>query len=317
MKQTNNIAEVAEFFKKNNNYAILTHQYPDGDTLGSAYALCGMLQQMGKKAKVLINGTLPKKFEYLETGIDKTDFEAETYVSVDIADSKLLGELNIYADKIKLAVDHHELHKPFADIYYVKADSAANCENIYLIGQKLDILFDKNIANALYTGIATDTGCFRYTNTTPTTHIISARLMECGCDAYTINKAMFETVSKNKKALEAFVIGNMEYYHNGEVALAYTTKEILKKFDISEEQVEGISSIPRTIEGVKVGITLREKDEKTFKISVRTNDNISASEICNNFGGGGHMAAAGCAIEGSLQQVKDKLLPVVYKYLDK
>lgn len=317
MKQTNNIAEVAEFFKKNNNYAILTHQYPDGDTLGSAYALCGMLQQMGKKAKVLINGTLPKKFEYLETGIDKTNFEAETYVSVDIADSKLLGELNIYADRIKLAVDHHELHKPFADIYYVKADSAANCENIYLIGQKLDIVFDKNIANALYTGIATDTGCFRYTNTTPTTHIISARLMEYGCDAYTINKAMFETVSKNKKALEAFVIGNMEYYHNGEVALAYTTKEILKKFDISEEQVEGISSIPRTIEGVKVGITLREKDEKTFKISVRTNDNISASEICNNFGGGGHMAAAGCAIEGSLQQVKDKLLPVVYKYLDK
>lgn len=317
MRQTNNLAEVAEFFKNNDNYAILTHQYPDGDTLGSAFALCGMLQQIGKRAKVLVNGIIPQKFKYLETGIDKTDFDAEIYVSVDVADIKLLGELNIYADRIRLAIDHHETHKAFADIYYVKADSASNCENIYALGQELNITFDKNISNALYTGIATDTGCFKYTNTTPTTHIISAKLMEYGCDAYVINKAMFETVSRNKKALEAFVIGNMEYFHNGEVAFAYTTKEILKRFDISEDQVEGISAIPRTIEGVKVGITLREKDEKTFKISLRTNDGINASEICNNFGGGGHMAAAGCAIEGSLQQVKDMILPVVYKYLDK
>lgn len=315
MKKMNNICEVSDFLKENDCYAILTHQFPDGDTLGSAYALCEMLQQLGKKAKVLVNGILPKKFEYLEAGVDKIDFTPQTFISVDVADSKLLGELEVYTPQIKLAIDHHESHKAFAESYYVNC-IASNCENIFMLAEALNITFTKTIANALYTGIITDTGCFKYTNTTVATHLTAARLMEYGCDAYKINKEMFDTVSKNKKALEAFVIGNMEYFYDDRVAFAYTTKEILKSFDISEDMVEGISAIPRTIEGVKVGITLREKDEKTFKISVRTNDGINARDICQRFGGGGHNAAAGCAIEGTIQQVKEMILPVVYEFLD-
>jgi len=317
MRQTNNIAEVADFFKGNDCFGILTHQFPDGDTLGSAYALCGMLQQLGKRAKVLVNGNkLPDRFEYLQAGIDKTDFFVNNYVSVDVADSKLLGELAVYVGQIKLAIDHHSTHKPFADVYYVNT-LAANCENIAELGYEMNVTITKDIANALYTGIATDTGCFKYSNTTPQTHKIAAQLMECGCDAAGINKAMFETVSKNKKALESFVIGNIEYYYNDRVAVAHTTKAILKQFGIAEDEVEGLSAMPRTIEGVLVGITIREKDEKTFKVSVRTNEGIDASAICSQLGGGGHKAAAGCAIQGTLQQVKDTILPVVYKYLEK
>lgn len=316
MKQMNDINEVAELLNNNDCYAILTHQFPDGDTLGSAYALCEMLQQKGKKAKVLINGDMPAKFAYLEAGIDKTDFEYKTVISVDVADSKLLGGLEVYTSQIVLAIDHHETHKQFAENTYVKC-SASNCENVFELGNALNVTFTKTIANAIYTGMATDTGCFKYTNTTAETHIVAAKLMQYGCDAYKINKAMFDTVSKNKKALEAYVIGNMQYYHNDEVAFAYTTKEILKRFDVSEDQVEGISAIPRTIEGVKVGITLREKDDTTFKISVRSNDGICANEICARFGGGGHKAAAGCAIEGTVEQVRDTLLPVVYEFLEK
>lgn len=316
MKQMNNLYEVAELLNNNDCYAILTHQFPDGDTLGSAYALCEMLQQKGKKAKVLINGNMPAKFAYLEAGIDKTDFEIETVISVDVADSKLLGELEVYTPQIKLAIDHHETHKEFAENYYIKC-SASNCENIFELGNVLGITFTKTIANAIYTGVVTDTGCFKFTNTTVETHLIAAKLMEYGCDAHKINKAMFDTVSKNKKALESYVIGNMQYFHNDEVAFAYTTKEILKRFDITEDQVEGISAIPRTIEGVKVGITLREKDETTFKVSIRSNDGICANEICARFGGGGHKAAAGCAIKGTVEQVRDTLLPVVYEFLEK
>ena len=316
MKQMNDINEVVDFLNNNDCYAILTHQFPDGDTLGSAYALCEMLQQKGKKAKVLINGSMPAKFAYLEAGIDKTDFEHKTVISVDVADSKLLGELEVYTPQIVLAIDHHETHKQFAENSYVKC-LASNCENIFELGNLLNITFTKTIANAIYTGMATDTGCFKFTNTTAETHIVAAKLMQYGCDAHKINKAMFDTVSKNKKALEAYVIGNMQYYHNDEVAFAYTTKEILKRFDISEDQVEGISAIPRTIEGVKVGITLREKDETSFKISIRSNDNICANQICARFGGGGHKAAAGCVIEGTVEQVRDTLLPVVYEFLEK
>ena len=316
MKQMNDINEVADFLNNNDCYAILTHQFPDGDTLGSAYALCEMLQQKGKKAKVLINGNMPAKFVYLEAGTDKTDFEHKTVISVDVADSKLLGELEVYTPQIVLAIDHHETHKQFAENSYVKC-LASNCENIFELGNLLNITFTKTIANAIYTGMATDTGCFKFTNTTAETHIVAAKLMQYGCDAHKINKAMFDTVSKNKKALEAYVIGNMQYYHNDEVAFAYTTKEILERFDISEDQVEGISAIPRTIEGVKVGITLREKDETSFKISIRSNDDICANQICARFGGGGHKAAAGCVIEGTVEQVRDTLLPVVYEFLEK
>ncbi|MEE1281659.1 MAG: DHH family phosphoesterase [Acutalibacteraceae bacterium] len=316
MKQMNDINEVADFLNNNDCYAILTHQFPDGDTLGSAYALCEMLQQKGKKAKVLINGDMPAKFAYLEAGIDKTDFEHKTVISVDVADSKLLGELEVYTPQIVLAIDHHETHKQFAENSYVKC-LASNCENIFELGNLLNITFTKTIANAIYTGMATDTGCFKFTNTTAETHIVAAKLMQYGCDAHKINKAMFDTVSKNKKALEAYVIGNMQYYHNDEVAFAYTTKEILKRFGVTEDQVEGISAIPRTIEGVKVGITLREKDETSFKISIRSNDNICANQICARFGGGGHKAAAGCVIEGTVEQVRDTLLPVVYEFLEK
>lgn len=316
MKQMNDINEVADFLNNNDCYAILTHQFPDGDTLGSAYALCEMLQQKGKKAKVLINGNMPAKFVYLEAGIDKTDFEHKTVISVDVADSKLLGELEVYTPQIVLAIDHHETHKQFAENSYVKC-LASNCENIFELGNLLNITFTKTIANAIYTGMATDTGCFKFTNTTAETHIVAAKLMQYGCDAHKMNKAMFDTVSKNKKALEAYVIGNMQYYHNDEVAFAYTTKEILKRFGVTEDQVEGISAIPRTIEGVKVGITLREKDETSFKISIRSNDNICANQICARFGGGGHKAAAGCVIEGTVEQVRDTLLPVVYEFLEK
>lgn len=316
MKRMNNITQVADFLKGNDNYAILTHQFPDGDTLGSAYALCEMLQQIGKKAKVLVNGNIPAKFLYLEAGINKIEFKSETIISVDVADSKLLGELEIYTPQIKLAIDHHETHRIFAENYYIKC-SASNCENIFELGNALGITFTKTISNAIYTGMITDTGCFKFTNTTVETHLIAAKLMEYGCDAYTINKAMFDTVSKNKKALESYVIGEMQYFHNDEVAFAYTTKEILKRFNITEEQVEGISAIPRTIEGVKVGITLRQKNENTFKVSVRTNDGISASAICARFGGGGHKAAAGCAIDGTVEQVKEVILPVVYEFLEK
>lgn len=316
MSKTNNISEVVEILRTNNNFAILTHQYPDGDTLGSAYALCEALQQMGKNSKVLVNGDLPKKYFYLTKGINNSDFKAESFVSVDVADRKLLGELEIYADKIILAIDHHETHRPFSNVYYVKSDSASNCENMFYIFKALNIKFTRTICNALYTGIATDTGCFKYQNVTSDTHIIAAELMKYGCDSYEINKAMFDTHSKNKKAIEAFVISNMSYYHNDEIAFAYTTKKIQEQFCADDEQIQGISAIPRTIEGVKIGVTLREKDNEVFKISVRTNDGIDASAICNRFDGGGHKAAAGCCIKGTIEQVKEKLLPVLYEFLN-
>ena len=316
MTKLEHLEQVAEILEQHDNFAILTHRFPDGDTLGSAYALCGMLQQKGKKAKVLFNGKLLPEYHFLDDSVEHPDFQAETFVSVDVAEEKLLGELAQYKDNILLAVDHHETHCPFAEYYYVEPDSASAGEIIFELAKVMNIDFTKSVSNAIYTAVSTDTGCFRYSNVTVRTHLIAAELIQYGCENYKIDKAMFDTVPKNKKQLEAYILTNMEYYHNDEIALIYLSQATLDTFGFDNETVGSTSYITRTIAGVKVGITVRELDGTTFKISVRTNDGVSASKICNQFHGGGHDAAAGCTINApDIRTAKQKLLAVVETYL--
>lgn len=310
-----NLFEVAEFLKVHDNFEILTHAYPDGDTLGSGFALCLALQQLGKNARV-ITTNVPSKFLYLLNGVKHQSFEAETIVSTDVAADSLLGSnMGNYIGKVDLCIDHHGSNTFNATNKYVDSHASANCEIIYKLLLELNIKFTEEIADCLYTGISTDTGCFRYTNTTSDTMRIVASLMDLGCNSAYINKVMFETKSKEKIQLEHAVYDTIEYCADGKCAIIYTTLDMLKKLDVGDDEMEGLASIPRQIEGVLIGITMREKDGGFFKISVRTNDNINASDFCSLFGGGGHPAAGGCTIEGSLDDVKAKLKKAVEKFI--
>lgn len=309
------LQQAADFLQSRNNFTILTHQYPDGDTLGSGFALCKMLQQTGKNARVLINGALQDKFLYLADGVKEQSFNEETVVSVDVADCSLLGELSSYKDKVDMAIDHHLLHKNFTDKVYVDSTAAATAEIIYRLGVLLNVSFNKDIADCIFTGLTTDTGCFRYTNTTAQTHIIAAKMIEFGCMAAEINKAMFEMVSKRRIAIECMVMQSIRYYADGKCAVIYTTQNMLKQCQITDDELEGLASLPRQIVGVKVGVTVREKSDGVFKISVRTNDGVDASRICSAFGGGGHAAAAGCSVKGTLEETINKVVEVIEKEL--
>ena len=310
-----NLFEVAEFLKAHDNFEILTHAYPDGDTLGSGFALCLALQQMGKNARV-ITTNVPSKFLYLLNGVKHQSFEAETIVSTDVASDSLLGSnMETYKGRVDLCIDHHGSNNFTAKYKYVDSHAAANCEIIYKLLTELDVDFTEEIANCLYTGISTDTGCFRYTNTTAETMRVAASLMDFGCDTAYINKAMFETKSKEKIQLEHAVYNTIKYCADGKCAIIYTTLEMMKSLDVGDDEMEGLASIPRQIEGVLIGITMREKEDGFFKISVRTNGNINASDFCSQFGGGGHPAAAGCTIEGDLKTVRNKLIKAAEKFL--
>ncbi len=310
-----NLFEVANFLKEHDNFEILTHAYPDGDTLGSGFALCLALQQMGKNVRV-ITTNVPSKFLYLLNGVKHQSFEVETIVSTDVASDSLLGSnMETYVGKVDLCIDHHGSNNFTAKNKYVDSSAAANCEIIYKLLVELGVDFTEEIADCLYTGISTDTGCFRYTNTTSDTMRIVASLMDLGCNSAYINKVMFETKSKEKIQLEHAVYDTIEYCADGKCAIIYTTLDMLKKLDVGDDEMEGLASIPRQIEGVLIGITMREKDGGFFKISVRTNDNINASDFCSIFGGGGHPAAGGCTIEGSLEEVKAKLKKAVVEFI--
>ncbi len=306
------LLDIATILRKRDNFYILTHKSPDGDTLGSAFALCMVLQRMGKKAKVLCSDEIPEKYSFLYENVLMQNFEPEYIISVDVADLQLLGSgLMEYADKIDLCIDHHPSNKRFAKKWYVESNSAATAEIIYELITILNINFDIDLANCIYTGIATDTGCFRHTNTTARTHKIAADTMLLGAQAFKINKIMFDTKSKARLNLEKIAFANMELFCNDKCAIVSIPNEELVSLNVSDSDFDGISALPRQVEGVLVGVLIKEKEPGVFRISVRTDDTIDASKICESFGGGGHKNAAGCTFEGTLSDVKNKLLEVI------
>ena len=310
------LRQAAEFLMSHDNYDILTHAYPDGDTLGSGFALALALNQIGKRARAITTG-VPKNFEFLSRLVPAQDFEAQTVVSVDVADEKLLGDnIEAYEGRIDLCVDHHAINRVNAKQKHVDPHAASNCEILYRLFRFMDIEITADIADCLYTGVSTDTGCFKYGNTTPETLRIAADLIEAGAKAPAINKAMFDTKTRKKLRLEQEIYATIEYSADGRCAVIAAPLELQRRLGVGDGELEGLASIPRSIEGVVIGITLREKTEGEFKISVRSDKNfVNAAEFCRGFGGGGHAEAAGCTIIGSLDEVKSRLRAAVDEVL--
>lgn len=300
----NSLNEIAQYLKASDKFVILTHQYPDGDTLGSAFALCRALRKLEKSANVIVNGKLSKKFEYLAAGMNKQEFDYETVIAVDIASVSLLGQLkDEFENRVDVSIDHHAMNVPFAKLTYVDAKAASNCENIYRLINELGVDIDKSIADCIYTGVCTDTGCFKFTNVTSDTMRIAAELMELGCNSAEINRVMFDTKSLARINIEREVLNTLRFYADNKIAVVYTTQAMELKTGAQDSDMDGIAAIPRQVEGVAVGVTVKEKGDKYFRISVRTNDGYDAARICSHFGGGGHKAAAGCSINGELEDV--------------
>ena len=303
------------FIKNAEDVLILCHKSPDGDTIGSAFGLKGLLILMGKQAKVMCSDEIPKKYAYFtEKIVGSEDFEPKTIISVDVADAKLLGKFSDISSNIDLSIDHHKTHNPFAKKIFLNSNAPAAAEIIFDISDKMNIKLDKNSANALFTGICTDTGGFRYEGTSPHTHIVAAKLMEFGAESSEINKRMFASNSRGKLELEMRVLKNMMYSFNGKCAMTAILLKDLEESGAKAEETEGIAAIPNTIEGVEIGITLKEKEDG-FKVSVRTSRYVNAADFCGEFGGGGHTRAAGCFIAGTYEETVDKLLQKAEEYL--
>lgn len=306
--------EIAVKLRHWDHILVLSHVSPDGDTLGSAAALLRGLRQLGKTVSFCCGDPVPAKYAYLFEGLEFSAFEPEHIVAVDAATLQLLGEPGrVYEGKIDLAVDHHVSHAPFARQDYVDASCAANCEIIYQLLRAMSVAIDQTIAGALYTGISTDTGCFRYRNVTPQTHRIAAEMMELGADSGTINQIMFETKTREQLEAEMTAVGSIEYTLGGKCAVIAVTREMMEKTGVSDEDLDPIVARPRQIAGVLIGATLKEKKDG-FKISVRTNEPANASAICQKLGGGGHKAAGGCFVKGDLAVAKAAFLAACEEY---
>ena len=288
---------------------LLTHVRPDGDTIGSAAALCRALRDCGQTAYLLPNPEITATYEpYAAPYWAPEGFAPAHVVSVDIAALNLLPDnAAVYAPRIELAIDHHGSHGFFAARTCLDADAAACGEIVHDIIALLTAV-TPDIALPLYVAIATDTGCFVYSNTTARTHRIAAALLDTGIDAAPVNKALFRTKSRTRLAMESRMTADMTLFDHDRVVVMTIPLSLRQELHATEADIEELSSLAALVEGSDCGVTLRELRPGVVKISLRTGPRVDASAVCQRLGGGGHKAAAGATVNGTMDEVRAAVL---------
>ena len=308
------VQETASLLQSLDQVLILTHKRPDGDTIGCAAALCLGLRQLGKTAWVLPNEDAHGLFDpYFQGVLAPADFQPQVAVSVDVASQGMLPESAApWKDNILLCIDHHGSNEGYAQHTLVDPAAAACGEMITKVLTQLGVSITAPIALLLYMAIATDTGCFVYSNTTPETHRIAANLMETGFDAQWVNKRHFRVKSLKRMQIESRLVRDMDLEQDGSLVFAYVTLDMIRELQATEEDLEDISSFIGLLEGVDNAVTVRQLKPEECKISLRTDGkSLNASLVCARFGGGGHPAAAGCTIHGTPAQAKAAMLDAI------
>ena len=310
------IKRTAQILLGRDDILLLCHKNPDGDTLGSAAALCHGLISLGKRCAVCCHNTIPEKYDHLHIPVYDGSFTARYVVSVDVAGENLLGDsLSCYAGKIDLCVDHHASNSRYAQNLCLYSDRPPAAQIIYELLKEMQVEITPFIADCIYTGLITDTGCFRYSSTTPETLETGARLMRLGADHKGLVEKFFMSKSRKSVQLEQYALNNLEYYFDGKCGFVPLTSLALETVEPLPTDIGGLSSMARDFEGVQVSVLAKQTEENRYKISVRTGEEADACRIAAAFGGGGHLRAAGCEICGGMEYVRHSILKEVERSL--
>ncbi|MCL2627474.1 MAG: DHH family phosphoesterase [Oscillospiraceae bacterium] len=319
MSKIISILETAKWLSENDNYLIITHRRPDGDTLGCAGALAQGLRELGKCAYIFENHEVtPRYLPFVEDYTAPADFSADQIIAVDIATTELFTKSALeYKDKIALCIDHHNSNTNYSELLCIDASRAACGELIYDILTDLAGSISKTTATCLYVALSTDTGCFSYGNTTADTLTIAAQLIKAGAPNKQLNKLLFRTKTHGRILIEGMITSNMEFHFDDKVAIVKITREMMNSSKATEDDIDDIASLPGSVEGVGIGITIRELSSPTdCKISVRATPPYNAHELCAKFGGGGHITAAGASIKKTVDEIKADLLDELKRNFD-
>lgn len=322
--------EVCDRLSEKKNTIILFHVRPDGDAVGSALAMKLLLEAAGSRAWCICANEIPQRLAFLSDGVQNSalldclpeDFDIERVISVDTASSTQLGEMyEKFGDKIDFMIDHHAKGEPYAD-YYVASDAAAAGEIVFDISREM---LARGVINeipdkmdfCLYAAISSDTGCFKYSNVTPKTHICSAELLKSGIDTAQINRLLFDSKSMEVLAVEKAGFDTLKMFHNGKIAVVFFTYQMKQKLGVLDEHLETLIDVARSVEGVDVAVAIRQPGpEKTFRVSTRSSNAVDVSAVCAYFGGGGHIRAAGCTIVADcIEHVADLVITEIEKQL--
>ncbi len=317
------LQEIADIIKSSKKAVVLTHVRPDGDALGSALALSFALDFLGIEHAFVSESDPPSNLSFMQ-GLERmkktAPTDADTLIAVDCADDSRLGE---YADfwlrnkgkKRTVNVDHHISNTRFAKHNYVR-ECAANCMNIAELIKEMGVPFDEKIANALMTGLLTDSGNFSHDDVNEECFLLAAELKRSGAKVKELNENLFKRQPKARAGLYAETVKGMRFALDDKFAFIVITQENMKKYGADHGMTEGFVDFPLSVDGVEVAASLMEMKKGQYKISLRSKTYANVNQVAGVYGGGGHVRAAGCMLFGDLEDVLDRLTYTVPQYLE-
>lgn len=307
-------AKIVEVLKDEQSFYLISHMLPDGDSIGSLLGMGEALRRLGKKVMLFAPGNVPDKYTFL-VGADTVSQELlinDPEVTTVVLDSSDLDRLSTFKDavlksKTVINIDHHVTNQRFGTLNLVDSKAAATGEIVYELLIELEVELNKNIAEALYVAISTDTGSFKYENTTPHTHRVVASLLEHGLNPGLISQYVFDERPLSFYGLLKDAIATLEMYEGRSLALMTLSKDIRERNGASTGDLEGIVNYTRNIEGVELGILFYVESDNEVKVGFRSKS-LDVSELAGRFNGGGHVRAAGCRMQGDFQSVKSRVM---------
>lgn len=319
MTEPLNVEQAAAMLRNADNILILCHKNPDGDTIGCGSALYYALASLGKTAAVLCSDPIPRRLSYTRPRLFRGEFEPGLVVAVDVAGTQLFGDSGLmpsYSRRVDLCIDHHAGNNGYAQYTLLNPEAASAAELLWEVIEAMGVQLDSQMADCLYTGLATDTGCFRFANTKANTHRVAARLMEAGARVEELNTLLFATKTRGQMEAERIARSHLEYALDGRCALIWLDRDEIEASQADPSDLEELTALPIGIEGVKIGLTFRQQPGGSWRVSIRTANGVDAVAVARRLGGGGHLRASGCELLGTLDNAKSAVLAEAKAVLD-
>jgi len=314
----------AAFIKEHNDFLVVAHIQPDGDAAGSTYGMGLLLKQLGKSFTMINEGPMPAKFDFLTGSADVVNFSAGAperlyryVIVVDCSDLSRIGQIQslLTEDAQMLNLDHHATNDGFGTLQLVKTDAAAAVQIIYDLALELGAEPSLAFATCIYNGLLTDTGGFRYSNTTSEVMQMAASLLALGVSGADIAERVLERLSYPQMALLQSALPTLAYAHERQVAWLSVSLADLAATGAAGEDLDGLVNYARNVEGVEVGMLFKEKAPGVIKVSLRSAGQVDVAQLALSLGGGGHVRAAGCTLSGTLEEAAAKMVEEVGKLL--
>ena len=323
-KLNHGVMEAARFMAEHDRFLVLSHVNPDGDATGSALAVALMLEQLGKGYIVANEGETPQKFSFLprfdrlrNLSREPLDEVFDAVIAVDCADRSRMGEVQGWfaPGAAVLNIDHHPTNDQFGSVNVIRAEAAATAEILFELVEAAGISFNQELALCIYTGLLTDTGGFRYANTSPRVLEIASRLLSYGVKPGEVAERCLEEITFSHVKILRRALQTLTLSHQDQIASITVTLEDFAETGAEREDAGGLVNYCRNIAGVEVGISFVEAEKEIVKVSFRARDRVDVSAIAKELGGGGHAKAAGCTMRGTVEQVREQVLQAVAQAL--